>query len=36
MGDLATTMINAASALQVYEGALDVTQNNVTNANTPG
>lgn len=36
MGDLATSMINAASALQVYEGALDVTQNNVTNANTPG
>jgi flagellar hook-associated protein 1 len=36
MGDLAASLINASSALQVYEGALDVTQNNVTNANTPG
>ncbi len=36
MGDLATSMINAATALQVYEGALEVTENNVTNANTPG
>lgn len=36
MGDLAASMINAASALQVFEGALDVTQNNVTNADTPG
>lgn len=36
MGDLAASMINASSALQVYDGALEVTENNVTNANTPG
>ena len=36
MGNIAASLINAASALQVYEGALEVTQNNVTNANTPG
>jgi len=36
MGNLTATLVNAANALQVYEGALDVTQNNVSNANTPG
>lgn len=36
MGSLAASLINASNALQAYEGALDVTQNNVTNANTPG
>lgn len=36
MGSLATSLINSANALQVYSDALDVTQNNVTNANTPG
>jgi flagellar hook-associated protein 1 FlgK len=36
MGNLTTSLINAGNALQVYESALDVTENNVTNANTPG
>lgn len=36
MGNLTTSLINTATALQVYGGALDVTQNNVSNANTPG
>lgn len=36
MGSLAASLTNAANALQVFEGALDVTQNNVTNADTPG
>src|ERR1700733_7654660 len=36
MGSLAATLVNASNALQVFEGALDVTQNNVANANTPG
>lgn len=36
MGSLAASLTNAANALQAYQGALDVTQNNVTNANTPG
>jgi flagellar hook-associated protein 1 FlgK len=36
MGSLSTSLINAANALQVYSDALDVAQNNVTNANTPG
>ena len=36
MGNLTASLVNASSALEVYEGALDVTQNNVTNANTPG
>src|SRR5271163_4761381 len=34
--NLSTSLINAANALQVYEGALNVTENNVTNANSPG
>jgi flagellar hook-associated protein 1 FlgK len=36
MGNLTTSLITASNALEAYEGALDVTQNNVTNANTPG
>jgi flagellar hook-associated protein 1 FlgK len=36
MGNLTATLISAANALQVYEGALDITENNVSNANTPG
>jgi flagellar hook-associated protein 1 FlgK len=36
MGNLTTSLINAGNALQVYGSALDVTENNVTNANTPG
>src|SRR5581483_10536268 len=30
------SLLNTAGALKSYEGALTVTQNNVTNANTPG
>jgi flagellar hook-associated protein 1 FlgK len=33
---LLASLLNTANALQVYENALTVTQNNVTNANTPG
>jgi flagellar hook-associated protein 1 FlgK len=36
MGNLTISLINAATALQAYTAALDVTQNNVTNVNTPG
>src|SRR5579864_8644810 len=36
MGNLLASLLNTANALQVYESALTVTQNNVTNANTPG
>jgi len=36
MGSLSTSLINSANALRVYSEALDVVQNNVTNANTPG
>ena len=36
MGSLTASLINAAYALQVYDGALNVTENNVINANTPG
>ncbi|MGA2882391.1 MAG: flagellar hook-associated protein FlgK [Bryobacteraceae bacterium] len=36
MGNLTTSLINASNALQVYGSALDVTENNVTNANSPG
>src|ERR1700680_1630465 len=36
MGNLLASLLNTANALNVYEGALTVTQNNVTNANTPG
>jgi flagellar hook-associated protein 1 len=36
MGSLSTALINSANAIQAYSDALDVVQNNVTNANTPG
>ena len=36
MGSLAASLINASGALDAYQGALEVTENNVTNANTPG
>ncbi len=36
MGNLSTSFINAAGSLGVYAGALQVTENDVTNANTPG
>lgn len=36
MGSLSTALINSANALQVYSDALEIVQNNVTNANTPG
>jgi flagellar hook-associated protein 1 len=36
MGNLSTSILNSANALQVYSNALEVVQNNVTNANTPG
>ncbi len=36
MGNLLTTLLNSANALGVYTRALDVTENNVINANTPG
>ena len=36
MGNLFTSLLNTANALRVYDQALAVTQNNVTNASTPG
>src|SRR5262245_26493062 len=36
MGNLFTSLLNTANALRVYDQALTVTQNNVTNASTPG
>jgi flagellar hook-associated protein 1 FlgK len=36
IGNLNTALINSANALQVYASALNVVENNVTNANTPG
>ena len=36
MGNLFTSLLNTANALRVYSQALEVTQNNVTNASTPG
>jgi flagellar hook-associated protein 1 FlgK len=36
MGNLTTSLINSSNALEAYGGALEVIQNNVTNANTPG
>jgi len=36
MGNLSTSFINAAGALDVYASALQVTENNVSNASTPG
>ncbi|MGH9667048.1 MAG: FlgK family flagellar hook-associated protein, partial [Bryobacteraceae bacterium] len=36
MANLLTTLINTAGAMQVFTRSLNVIQNNVTNANTPG
>src|ERR1700730_15681532 len=36
MGSLFSALSSAASALQAFQRAVDVTQNNVTNANSPG
>ena len=36
MSSLSTTLFNAANAMQVYERAFNVIENNITNANTPG
>src|SRR5579863_1473151 len=36
MGNLFTTLLNASNALGVYSQALQVVQNNVANASTPG
>lgn len=36
MGNLLTSLLNTANALRVYDRALTVVQNNVTNASTPG
>lgn len=36
MGNLLTTILNTANALKAFEDGLSVTQNNVTNASTPG
>ncbi len=36
MGNLSVALFNSAQALQVFEQGMSVTQENVTNANTPG
>jgi flagellar hook-associated protein 1 FlgK len=36
MGSLLVSLLNTANALKVFEQSLTVTQNNVTNADTPG
>lgn len=36
MGNLMASLLDTANALQVYEGAMNVTANNVANADTPG
>ena len=36
MGNLMTSLLNSVNALKVYQQALSVVQNNVTNAKTPG
>ena len=36
MGNLLTSLLNTSNALQVYSRSLNVTQNNVVNASTPG
>jgi flagellar hook-associated protein 1 len=36
MGNLIASLLNSAQALQVYEKAMNLTENNVVNANTPG
>jgi len=36
MGNLISSLLNSAQALQVYQQAMSVTENNVVNADTPG
>jgi len=36
MGNLIASLLNSAQALQVYQQAMSLTENNVVNANTPG
>ena len=36
MGNLFTSLLNSSSALRAYSQALQVVQNDVTNASTPG
>jgi flagellar hook-associated protein 1 FlgK len=36
MGNLIASLLNSAQALQVYEKAMNLTENNVINSNTPG
>src|ERR1700730_2629859 len=36
MGNLLTSLLNSTNALRVYSQGLQVVQNNVTNASTPG
>ena len=36
MGNLYSVLNSASQSLQAFEKAIDVTQNNVTNANSPG
>ena len=36
MGNLLTSLLNSSNALRVFQQALDVTENNVSNASTPG
>ena len=36
MGSLFSSLDSVANALQAFQRAIDVTQNNVTNANSPG
>lgn len=36
MGNLIASLLNSAQGLQVYEQAMNLTENNVVNANTPG
>src|SRR4051812_5879645 len=36
MGNLLSTLLSSAGTLKVYDRVLEVTQNNVANASTPG
>src|SRR5437660_6060291 len=36
MGNLFTSLLNSANSLRVFDRSLNVIQNNITNANTPG
>src|SRR5262245_57521855 len=36
MGNLLASLLNSTGALQAYSRSLEVIQNNITNANTPG